>query len=159
MKEIKLPIGETSIVDDEKFEELSQYKWHLSSSGYAIRYDCMKEGKSTSIFMHRQLLKTLPGRYVDHKNMNKLDNRMDNLRECSMRENKGNIKPYKNNKSGHKGVCWSYSTRKWMAQIKNKNGKNILLGFFVDKLDASKAYNKAAIKYFGSFARLNTFVL
>lgn len=30
-----------------------------------------------------------------------------------------------------------------------------LLGYFKDKLEAAKAYNEAAVNYFGEFARLN----
>lgn len=35
------------------------------------------------------------------------------------------------------------------------NGKKIWLGYFNTKEEAAKAYNKAAIKYFGEFSRLN----
>jgi len=31
----------------------------------------------------------------------------------------------------------------------------VFLGLFHDKSEASKAYNEAAIKYFGEFAKLN----
>lgn len=50
--------------------------------------------------------------------------------------------------------CWDKSRDRWIAQIKC-NYKSIHLGRFNNKVDAAKAYNEAAIKYFGEFARLN----
>lgn len=101
---------------------------------------------------------------VDHKNQKKYDNRWVNLRECSESQNHANTGLQSNNTSGHKGVSWSKQSGKWMAYIKVKDqgigktdgkGQRIHLGFFVDKKDAARAYNAAALKYFGDFANLN----
>lgn len=53
---------------------------------------------------------------------------------------------YKNNTSGFNGVSWKEKNKKWQASI---------IGIFEDKLEAARAYNKAALKYFGEFANLN----
>jgi len=45
--------------------------------------------------------------------------------------------------------------KKWRAYIA-VNGKIFHLGCFQNEIDAAKAYNQAAIKYFGGFACLNS---
>lgn len=91
---------------------------------------------------------------VDHINGNTSDNRWYNLRACSRSQNQGNQKLHKNNISGYKGVCFHKITNQWMAQISFKS-KRIYLGLFSCKHRAAEVYNKAALEYFGEFAKLN----
>ena len=46
---------------------------------------------------------------------------------------------------------------KWKAEI-NINKIRMELGFFIDEIDAAKAYNIAALKYHGKFACLNEII-
>ena len=85
MKEIPLTRGKFALVDDEDYEWLSQWKWYCSTTGYAVR-GC----KNRILYMHREIAKTKPGMLTDHINRNKLDNRKENLRFCSHRENMKN---------------------------------------------------------------------
>jgi hypothetical protein len=92
---------------------------------------------------------------VDHKDLNKLNNLRSNLRMCTGSQNEMN----KNKSSGqhsstYKGVTWHIPTQKWRTSIRF-NGKRIYIGYFVDEIVAARAYNGAAIKYHGEFARLN----
>lgn len=89
---------------------------------------------------------------LDHVNCDPTDNRFSNLRLATDRQNAGNRKINKNNKSGIKGVHWHKYNRKWVAKI-GINGKRKTLGNFDRKEDAAKAYRKAAKEYFGDFAR------
>lgn len=92
---------------------------------------------------------------IDHKNGNTLDNRRENLRICTYSENNRNRKQISsNNKSGYKGVSWDKQKNKWRTCL-NINKKQKHIGFFNDIIEAAKAYNEAAIKYFGEFAKLN----
>ena len=92
---------------------------------------------------------------IDHKNLDKSNSRIENLREATRSQNKANTLKYKNNKSGHKGVCWHRRDKTYRSQI-TVNRKVKHLGCFDDPIEAAKAYNTAAIKYFGEFARLNS---
>lgn len=102
--------------------------------------------------MHREIVGTPEGMDTDHINGDKLDNRRSNLRICTHAQNGANRGPQKNGSSGYKGV--SYHCKKWRVQI-CINGKTKRLGGFNSLLDAAKAYDKAARKYHGEFARTN----
>ncbi len=56
--------------------------------------------------------------------------------------------------SKYKGVSWHCGLEKWRAVI-NVNLKRISLGCFVIEEQAAIAYNNAALKHHGDFAKLN----
>lgn len=92
-----------------------------------------------------------PAEDMDHKNLNRADNRLANLREATRAENANNRRAFKNNVVGVKGV--SPFRGKWKAQIQ-VNGKKLGLGYF-DSIDAAAAaYRKAALVHHRSFARV-----
>jgi hypothetical protein len=152
MKEIELTQGKVAIVDDDDYEWLNQWKWHFHN-GYAVRTECEKR-KFKTISMHAQILGWSFGVDVDHLDLNKLNNTRSNLRKCTHSQNQHNRSKYANNISGYKGVFWHKHEKKWQAAIK-ANGKIIYLGYYADAQDAARAYDAAALKYHGEFARLN----
>lgn len=89
---------------------------------------------------------------IDHKNLNRSDNRIANLRAVSRGQNRTNCGAYKNNTSGLKGVSLYKPNGKWKAQIQ-KDGKKLALGYFDTKEEAHSAYVNAASRMFGEFAR------
>jgi len=91
---------------------------------------------------------------LDHINTIKSDNRIANLRECTVSQNQSNKPARKKNTSGRKGVCWNKATSKWQASI-SKDGKDIYIGRFANIEDAAAAYAKAAKIHHGEFARIN----
>jgi hypothetical protein len=154
MKEIQLTQGKVALVDDEDFEYLNQWRWYLLKSHtnyYAIR---TSRPENKLIQLHRVVIKAKQGEIVDHVNGNKLDNRKINLRICTMAQNCQNRKISKLNKSGYNGVSWCIRSKKWVAQIQCEN-KKIHIGYFINPIDAAKAFNEAAIKFHGEFAKLN----
>jgi hypothetical protein len=94
----------------------------------------------------------VPDVMVDHENLNKSDNRIINLREATNADNMRNVGKQAHNTSGIKGVSFHKHTNKWRANIK-VNGKHIHLGVFECPAVASFAYQIAADKYHGKFAR------
>lgn len=95
-----------------------------------------------------------PSGQIDHINGDKSDNRIANLREATGSQNLRNRGKPKNNTSGFKGVSWNSGRRAWLATIHRK-GSNKNLGYFATREAASDAYNRAALKYHGEFARLD----
>lgn len=81
--------GFFSVIDDDDFEKISKFKWHLNN-GYAQA----KKGKA-HYYMHRIIAKTPSNMICDHINRNKLDNRKENLRNVTAKENSKNLSPYK----------------------------------------------------------------
>lgn len=90
---------------------------------------------------------------VDHKNRDRSDNRITNLRPATRSQNATNRKKKDSCTSKWVGVYWYERYGCWKAQINNGRVKH--LGFFDDETDAAKAYNEAARKAFGEFANLN----
>lgn len=156
MKKIPLTQGKFALVDDEDYAKISKFKWYLHSGGYAATSGIGKvDGKVRRyIYMHRIVNQTFPGMDTDHINGNKLDNRKENLRSCNRSGNAKNVQLRKNSLSGFKGVHWHKGANKWRSQIQ-KDKIKFHIGFYEEIKDAARAYNEAALKYHGEFARLN----
>ncbi len=90
-----------------------------------------------------------PSQEIDHKDRDGLNNRWLNLREATHSQNQANSGLQKNNKLGIKGVCLR-TNGKYHAKI-DFNCKRYHLGDFNTSEAASRAYWKAAKKYFGEF--------
>lgn len=90
---------------------------------------------------------------IDHRDLNGVNNKFRNLRECTRSQNQMNRGIQSNNTSGCKGISFSKSNKKWHAYIKI-NRKRIHIGMFKNIQDAKKAYSIAAKKYHGEFARV-----
>jgi len=152
MKTIELSRNQVTIVDDEDFDILNQYKWFCSNSGYAMRAPWPTQ-KPKHLIMHRIILNCPKGLQVDHINGNKLDNRKSNLRIVEEKYNHLNIAKRCTNKSGHKGVDWRPEKQKWRARI-NLHKKAYSLGHYDNIVDAIEAYNKAAKILYGKYERI-----
>jgi hypothetical protein len=91
-----------------------------------------------------------PTSFIDHKNLDKTDNRFDNLRLASFTENSINISVRKNSKSGFRGVCFCNQKEGWIATI-TKDKKTKYLGTFDTPQKAAAAYAKHAQELFGDY--------
>jgi hypothetical protein len=159
MKRIKLTQGKFASVSDVDYTYLNQFKWHYNHgryNKYAVRDD-----NGRSIWMHRVILERkghINFTKVDHKDGDGLNNQRRNLRPATNQQNICNQIKHLNNCSGFKGVHWDKLHGKWRAMIQF-DGHKKHLGYFMSKREAAQAYNKAAKKYHGKFARLNRVVI
>lgn len=93
-----------------------------------------------------------PSKFIDHINGKKYDNRIDNLREASRKDNVGNMFKVTSS-TGFKGVTKNKSNFK--AELFRSDGTSKHIGTFYTPEDAALAYDDVAKKYFGEFARTN----
>jgi hypothetical protein len=152
-KEIILTQGKVAIVDDEDFEYLNQFKWYANNN-YVGRSITVSKNKQKHILIHRFIMKPDKGMLIDHLDGNPLNNQKNNLRICTHSDNMRNCKISIKNTSGYKGVSFVKKKNTYKSAIKF-NKRTIYLGYYIDPIDAARAYNTAAIKYFGEFAKLN----
>lgn len=142
-------------IDDSDWEYLSKFKWYLSSWGYVCRYVYVRNKSAKAVYMHKEIYlkhtEELPIK-VDHRNLNKLDNRFQNLRKASHTQNIRNSFKHKDNTSGFKGVSWAKWANKWRVQIM-VNGKRFHIGYFSTRKEAHNSYRKVSKQYHGEFAR------
>jgi hypothetical protein len=123
----------------------------LNSKGYIqVKYKG-KDYKAHRLAF-RLMTGAMPKEHVDHINGVTGDNRWSNLREASQSENLRNMK-VRGGASKYKGV--TKNGKGWMARITSKELGQKYLGSFTCEKEAALAYNYAALKHFGSFARLN----
>lgn len=150
--------GRYTLVSDEDYHELNNYRWTLDTHGYIIRSAHKDIGRGKTVSMHRHIMKPTGELRVDHIDGNPLNNQRDNLSLAEHHENLWNRGKQINNKSNYKGVCKinSHQRKKvWIAQISIR-GKHMRLGYFKTKEEAVIVYNQAALKHHGEFARLNS---
>lgn len=89
---------------------------------------------------------------TDHRDLDRRNNRISNLRPATSSENTCNSKLRSTNKSGLKGVCWLSRKQKWLATI-TKDRRQYFLGYFSEKEPAHEAYLRAANSLHGEFCR------
>ena len=88
---------------------------------------------------------------VDHKDEDKLNNSIDNLRVATNSQNKANSGEYKNNTSGTTGVNWDKEKGKWVVQVR-LNKKSHFGGYFVNIEDAVAKATQMREELHGEFA-------
>jgi len=94
---------------------------------------------------------------VDHIDGDRLNNRIENLRECSYKENGYNSKKRIDNTSGHKGVSWSKAANKWFVRLKIKDTYKYL-GVYEDFELACFVADEARNKHHKEYANNGTYV-
>src|SRR6478609_5598332 len=124
-------------------------------------YRAAKRGKKFYLYnlddkyyFHRKVMGDPEDMWIDHIDNNSLNNKRENLRVTTPHQNSFNKSKQSNTSSKFKGVSYYVKLKKYRAYISHK-GKRINLGYYVNEIDAAKAYNTKAIELFGEYANLN----
>lgn len=143
-----------AVIDDIDAHWISQREWALDGRGYVVCYLFGRRNASPkSVQLHRLITLAPDTMTVDHWDRDTLNNRRSNLRVATQSQQNANRAKFKG-ASQYKGVFRRRDGLKWCAQVSWK-GWRYSLGSFEDEVDAARAYNYAATKLMGDFARLN----
>jgi len=146
IRRIRLSKGYYALVDAEDYDHINQWPWHVSHANgdkfYAQRG--WRVGKKTFFQkMHREIMQPGEKLEVDHINGNALDNRKENLRIVTRRQQMQNLQGNKRIKtSKYPGVIWRKSRNKWISVI-SIEGKQKNLYYGDSEEEAYLAYKKA----------------
>lgn len=153
---VPLSDGTFSIVDEADYPIVMAYSWfpHLRYAQTNYRKD---DGTRSAIMLHRFLWRNWGKEAcpdIDHIDGDRLNNRSANLRPATRWENSCNQIVKSSNTSGFRGVSYVTRDLAWRASITARQ-KQYALGYFQDPVAAAKAYDRAALRLHGKFARIN----
>lgn len=150
---VPLTHGKVAVIDAADAPLVAGRNWQATPKRrpYAMRHGIV-DGRKRTIWMHRVFIDVPPGLFVDHIDGDELNNRRSNLRICTVRQNAMNRRTYSNNTTGRKGV--SVFGNRFRAAIRVE-GRTISLGLHTTVAEAAMAYEAAASRYYGPFARPN----
>ena len=138
---------------------LARYAWHLNPDGYVVRSD-YSEGRKRTVWMHRAVLEragepVTAGFETDHINGDRLDNRRENLRVVTHRENLQNRQAW--SRHGYKGVV-VHEDRGVVQACIYLHGQAHYVGTFAGEgalEDAALARDAYVRRYYAKRSRLN----
>lgn len=141
--------GLQAIIDIEDAGKVQGYRWHASRSKQRY-YASYRPAQGKYIRLHNLILPPPDGTVVDHIDCDSLNNRKSNLRIASPSQNQANQRLSRVNTTGYKGISAGKDNRWWVARI-----KRTYVGCYRSPEEAARAYDDAARKIYGEFARLN----
>lgn len=145
------PSNEIMVCDLDDWNKWKGYTWSLADTGYAYSKVIIANHELTLQFHNMVMPLQDDGKMVDHKNLNKLDNRRENLRYATrLMNNINKVKANKNNKCGYRGVHFVKTMNKWRAAIM-LNHKAITIGYYNSPEEAYEARKEAEQIYFAPF--------
>lgn len=130
--------GRNFVIDKNNIPLLS-FGACVTKQGYVLVQK--HKGSIGSTMLHRIIAKATNNNDVDHINMDKGDNRIENLRLVNMSMNKINAMGHANSSSVYPGVHWSKRRRMWVAQP-SINGRRYWCGQHATEEQAWEAVKK-----------------
>lgn len=92
---------------------------------------------------------------VDHRDLDQVNNRPDNLRASTRSQNMLNRRKFSGKSSQYKGVSWHKKTNRWRVRAANHSGYTEIIGYFDDEVEAAEAYDTFVRREHGEFCRTN----
>lgn len=154
---VPLTRGYVSIVDADDFSAVEGKNWYALTTLSKNHVYAARSVDGGVTLLHQVLLQNPPSddMMVDHMSGDTLDNRRTNLRWATAQGNASNNRRSGLARSGFKGVFFDpRGARQWRATI-SINDRTKHLGRYVSPEDAARAYDAAAIRFFGEFAVTN----
>jgi len=154
---VPLPRGFQAIIDAADADLVVGRVWHVLGDSIGRPYAVSPNGLQG---MHRAILNPPNDMVIDHINGDGLDNRRANLRVCSVAQNRRNARKTRSaTTSRFKGVWYErpsseHGGKPWRARIVFER-RNIRLGRFDTEVAAARAYDEAAQRLHGEFAKTN----
>lgn len=150
MRHVPLTRGPFALVDDVDWESVSRFKWNALARSSKGKFYARAWIGGRHTLMHCFL--TGGNRVTDHIDLDGLNNQRSNLRRATHSQNLANAPKRAGCLSRWKGV--TPRRARWIAQIR-VNSRQLHIGVFAAELVAAVAYDLAARRHFGAFARLN----
>lgn len=148
--------GAIALVSKKSLELVIQFVWYLGKGGYPITHgtDDKTIVYGKGLKMHKLLYPNAPkGKVIDHINRNRLDNRLENFRICTSKQNSYNTKKPKNSTNNYKGVI-KQNNDLWTARVSKDGQIHEIKDIQTDK-EAAKIYDMMAEELFGEYAGKN----
>ncbi len=137
-------------IDDEDLHKVLNYKW--TACNCRGKWTARRFINKKTIYMHQEILETKSP--VSHIDGNGLNNQKANLLVSNASALQQGRYKRAGTSSKYIGVYWRRDLMKWHARIYIAK-KYLHIGFFGSDVEAARAYNDKALRFFGASARLN----
>jgi hypothetical protein len=157
---VRIPLsdGSVAIIDSDDARRAAEIKWYVQTYRDGRKY-CAGWNPQTKnrIKLHHFITGE---KYIDHRNGNGLDNRKSNLRKVTQQQNCWNSRkrgPNGNRPEARSRFIGVYQIPcgLWRARITGPDKRKIQLGCYRSEEEAGRAYDSAAVRLRGEFAKLN----
>lgn len=146
---IELKDGYIAQFDREKFNYFKKYRWVIASRDKTGKGYVCSWINNGIVKMHHLVL----GKFADHIDRDRLNNKLSNLRILSHSDNLSNVGLYSGTKNLYKGVYRRKNGTYYAQIIYNK--KLFYIGSYSDPVDAAMAYDEKLVKFRGASATTN----
>ena len=148
-RQIPLTKGQVALVDDWRYEELMQGKWHALWSETTRSYYAVRREGQRSVRMHRHIMNTPAELECDHINHNTLDNQEHNLRNVTRSQNQLNTTVRSHSRLQEKCI---YKRPRGGYRVQIRRDKRIVFDRSFKTLAAAvAARNEALRQYHGAY--------